>query len=75
MLCYRCATQSKHAGKATLEAPSPDMVMQQSIVYPVRLGILSVEVSTLVEGKGFECREIWTKGSFAHRVEYTLQKL
>jgi hypothetical protein len=60
MLRYRRSTQSKHAGKATLETPSPDMLMQQRIVYPIRLGVLPVEVSSLVEGKGFERREIWT---------------
>ena len=75
MLRYRCSTQSVHARKATLEAASPDMVVQETVAYAIRLGILSVEVPSLVEGKGFECREIWTKGLGVHRVEYTLQDI
>jgi hypothetical protein len=58
MLRYRCATQSVHAGKATFEAPSPDMVVQEPVAYNMRLRILSVEVSSLLESKGFKRREI-----------------
>ena len=75
MLRYRCATQSVHAGKATLEASSPDMVVQEPVAYAIRLGILPVEVSSLVEGKGFEPREIGTESMCTHRVEDTLQFL
>jgi hypothetical protein len=75
MLRYRGAIQAEHAGKATLEAPSPNVVVQEAVVYPVRLGIVAIEVSSLLKGEAFERREVGAGASGAHRVEYTLQKL